>query len=62
LLARAHGDADAAGESDWLVAADSTMVRVHQHGATARRVGGNAATVSPDDRKEGASPVPSAGG
>src|SRR5919205_1177826 len=35
LLARAQADADAAGELDWLVAADSTMVRVHQHGATA---------------------------
>jgi transposase len=45
LLARAQTDADAAGELDWLVAADSTMVRVHQTGATARRLGGNAATV-----------------
>src|SRR5829696_6330227 len=45
LLARAQADADAAGELDWLVAADSTMVRVHQHGASARRAGGNAATV-----------------
>jgi transposase len=32
LLARGQADADAAGELDWLVAADSTMVRVHQHG------------------------------
>jgi transposase len=45
LLARGQADADAAGELDWLVAADSTMVRVHQHGASARRAGGNAATV-----------------
>ena len=37
-------DADARGELDWLVAADSTLVRVHQHGATASRIGGNAAT------------------
>jgi hypothetical protein len=44
LLARVQADADAAGELDWLVAAVSTTVRVHQHGATARRVRGNAAT------------------
>ena len=49
LLARAQADADAAGELDWLVAADSTLVRVHQHGASARRVGGNASTVRGDD-------------
>ncbi|PRY48380.1 hypothetical protein LY71_10917 [Geodermatophilus tzadiensis] len=44
LLAWAQADADAAGELDWLVAADSTLVRVHQHGAAAWRLGGNAAT------------------
>ena len=44
LLAAAVTDADAAGELDWLVAADSSLVRVHQHGAAARRFGGNAAT------------------
>src|SRR5689334_3249515 len=32
--------ADARGELDWLVAADSTLVRVHQHGAAAARIGG----------------------
>src|SRR3954453_21044576 len=48
LLARAQADADAAAELDWLVAADSTMVRVHQHGATARRLRGNAATAEAD--------------
>ena len=55
LLARAQADADAAGELDWLVAADSTLVRVHQHGASARREGGNAATVrgEADDDQEG---------
>ncbi len=46
--AQADADADAAGELDWLVAVDSTAVRVHQHGATARRTGGNAPTVPPD--------------
>ena len=49
-LARAQADADEAGELDWLVAVDSTAVRVHQHGATARRTGGNAPTV-PADRE-----------
>jgi transposase len=44
LLAAAHTAADAAGELDWLVAADSSLMRVHQHGATARRTSGNAAT------------------
>ena len=55
LLARAQADADAAGELDWLVAADSTLVRVHQHGASARRVGGNASTAreQADDDQEG---------
>ena len=58
LLARAQADADAAGEWDWLVAADSTLVRVHQHGASARRVGGNAATSrgEADDDQEGDRP------
>jgi putative transposase len=36
-LARAQADADAAGELNWLVAVDSTAVRVHQHGAADRR-------------------------
>jgi hypothetical protein len=45
LLARAQADVDVAGELDWLVAVASTAVRVHQHGATARWTGGNAATV-----------------
>lgn len=59
LLARAQADADAAGELDWLVAADSTLVRVHQHGAAARRVGGNAATArgQGDDDQEGGRPA-----
>ena len=29
--------ADAAGELDWNVSVDSTIARVHQHGATAAR-------------------------
>ena len=54
LLARAQTDADASGELDWLVAVDSSVVRMHQHGAGARRVGGKAATASPDVPKDGA--------
>ncbi len=46
ILAAAHTAAEAAGDLDWLVAADSSLMRVHQHGATARRWSGNAATVS----------------
>ena len=46
IFAAAHTAADAAGDLDWLVAADSSLMRVHQHGATARRYSGNAATVS----------------
>jgi transposase len=37
LLTRLQAEADAAGELDWRVSVDSTVVRVHQHGATARR-------------------------
>lgn len=46
IFAAVHTAADAARELDWLVAADSSLMRVHQHGATARRWSGNAATVS----------------
>jgi transposase len=54
LLARAQTDAGASGELDWLVAVDSSVVRMHQHGAGARRVDGQAATASPDVPKDGA--------
>lgn len=40
LLSAAQTDADAAGEIDWLVAIDSTIVRAHQHAAGARRTPG----------------------
>lgn len=40
LLRAAQARADAAGELDWLVAADSTIVRAHQHAAGARPVRG----------------------
>ena len=45
IFAAAHTAADTAGDLDWLVAADSSLMRVQQHGATARRLSGNAATV-----------------
>ena len=44
LLAHALSEADARGEIDWQVSVDSTAARVHQHGATLRRLSGNAAT------------------
>jgi transposase len=37
VLAALQADADAAGGIDWRVSVDSTIVRVHQHGATAAR-------------------------
>jgi transposase len=42
LLAAAQARADAIGELDWVTAIDSTIARVHQHGATlARDTGGS---------------------
>jgi len=35
--AKAAAEADARGEIDWNVSVDSTIARVHQHGATAAR-------------------------
>ena len=37
MLSQLLTEADAAGELDWAVSVDSTVVRAHQHGATARR-------------------------
>lgn len=42
MLQAAQARADAAGEIDWLVSVDSTVVRAHQHAAGARK-GGTAA-------------------
>jgi transposase len=36
VLAALQGQADEAGELDWVVAVDSTVVRAHQHAAGAR--------------------------
>ena len=35
VLTALHVEADAAGRLDWTVSVDSTVARVHQHGATA---------------------------
>lgn len=41
LLAEVQRQSDAAGRLDWVVSIDSTITRVHQHGATlARDTGG----------------------
>jgi transposase len=37
VLAALQAQADAAGDVDWRVSVDSTIARVHQHGATAAR-------------------------
>src|SRR3954471_3591624 len=43
LLAEVQTQADAAGKLDWVVSIDSTIARVHQHGATlSRDTGGSA--------------------
>lgn len=37
LLAEVQKQSDAAGKLDWVVSIDSTIARVHQHGATLSR-------------------------
>ncbi|GLX38270.1 hypothetical protein Sros01_43430 [Streptomyces roseochromogenus] len=39
MLRAAQAQADAAGDIDWLVSVDSTIVRAHQHAAGARKGG-----------------------
>ena len=39
MLRAAQARADAAGDIDWLVSVDSTVVRAHQHAAGARKGG-----------------------
>ncbi|WP_432570866.1 IS5 family transposase [Kineococcus sp. SYSU DK005] len=52
LLEAVQADADAAGEMDWLVAVDSTLVRVHQHGANTSRSAPPGGSPGPDgDRR-----------
>lgn len=42
MLQAAQARADAVGEVDWLVSIDSSIVRVHQHAAGARKGGSGA--------------------
>jgi transposase len=42
MLRAAQAKADAVGDIDWLVSVDSTIVRVHQHAAGARKGGAEA--------------------
>ena len=43
LLTEVQKQADAAGRIDWVVSIDSTIARVHQHGATLKRDTGGSA-------------------
>jgi hypothetical protein len=47
---------------DWLIAADLSLIRVPQHGASARRVGGNTSTAraADDDDDQGGGRRPEA--
>jgi hypothetical protein len=38
LLAAAHGDDEIAGELEWIVSADSTIARAHQHAVGAPKI------------------------
>ncbi len=40
VLSALQAQADAEGDVDWRISVDSTVARVHQHGATARRSAG----------------------
>ena len=40
VLAEVLADADAGGEVDWKVSADSSIMRAHQHGSSIRRSSG----------------------
>jgi transposase len=43
LLSEVQKQAEAAGRTDWVVSIDSTIARVHQHGATLKRDTGGSA-------------------
>ncbi|MFF5211066.1 IS5 family transposase [Streptosporangium sp. NPDC000396] len=53
ILIQLQAQADAAGDIDWLVSVDSTVVRAHQHAAGARKKG--APSGEPDDHALGRS-------
>lgn len=49
MLRAVQARADAAGDIDWLIAADSTIVRAHQHAAGARKRGAARRRITPSD-------------
>ncbi|WP_412080825.1 IS5 family transposase [Streptomyces sp. SCL15-4] len=54
-LQQIQAHADAAGDIDWLVQIDSTIVRAHQHAAATGRKGGGHRPDEPDDHALGRS-------
>ncbi|WP_435809296.1 IS5 family transposase [Streptomyces longwoodensis] len=54
-LQQVQARADAAGDIDWLVQIDSTIVRAHQHAAATGRKGGGHRPDEPDDHALGRS-------
>ncbi|WP_371558624.1 IS5 family transposase [Streptomyces longwoodensis] len=54
-LQQIQSQADAAGDIDWLVQIDSTIVRAHQHAAATGRKGGGHRPDEPDDHALGRS-------
>ena len=52
LLAEVQKQSDAAGKLDWVVSIDSTIARVHQHGATAGRQVGPSGRSSSSSARE----------
>ncbi|WP_435854792.1 IS5 family transposase [Streptomyces longwoodensis] len=54
-LQRIQAQADAAGDIEWLVQIDSTIVRAHQHAAATGRKGGGHRPDEPDDHALGRS-------
>ncbi|WP_435853965.1 IS5 family transposase [Streptomyces misionensis] len=54
-LQQIQAKADSAGDIDWLVQIDSTIVRAHQHAAATGRKGGGVSKGEPDDHALGRS-------
>jgi len=50
MLAGVHADAHAAGDIDWLVSVDSTIVRAHQHAAGDGKRSGKGRAETPASR------------
>lgn len=62
VLSRLQTEAEAAGEIDWRVSVDSTIARVHQHGATAARPPARSTVSAPSSREVAANAAARAGG